>query len=85
MKMVSYRSILDERLGPARISIVEDLEPLFQEAIHDTDIQTALLRGELPPAADGLQSETRRWLQGVIPASLEEIADLVMDWEQAAA
>lgn len=85
MKMVSYRSILDERLGPLQVSIGEDLEPLFQEAIHDTDIQSALLRGELPPAADSLQTETRRWLMAVLPASLEQIADLVVDWEQAAA
>ena len=85
MKVVSYRSILEERLGPAPTSVIEEVEPLFQEGICDLDIQNALQRGELPPVADQFRVETRRLLLSLLPATLEELADRIVEFENKAA
>ncbi len=85
MKTVSIRLILDERLGAPEISVVDELEPLFQEAVHDSDVRAALLRGELPSVVDEVRHETRRLLLSLLPASIEEIAERIVEYDQAAA
>jgi hypothetical protein len=74
--------IVDEFLGRPTLSIIDELEPLFQELIHDGSAQAALARGELPAAADGLRLELQYLVLSMLPATVEELADRIVEYAE---